>query len=303
VAGVALSGDVLDWICAHVTPTGPADWIRERPWATVAKFPVVGGCVWFKACAPVQAFEPRLTAGLATRWPDQLPALLGWDEQRAWLLLDDAGTVARDLGNPPELWLQALPAYAELQRGECQRASDHLSSGVPDLRTWQLPARYPELLQPGLPLDAADRERLRSFEPTFVAWCAELAGADVPDSIQHDDLHHGNLYLHDGRPRILDWGDSSVSHPFASLVVTFRFLERINGLDPADVWFARLRDAYLEPWGGAGYREVFDLAMRVGRFAHAIAWIRQRHALDDAARASFDEEYARVLARALALTV
>jgi hypothetical protein len=48
---------------------------------------------------------------------------------------------------------------------------------------------------------------------------------------------------------VLDWGDSSISHPFASLVVTFRFLEEVTKLSPGDPWFARLRDANLEPWG------------------------------------------------------
>ena len=37
--------------------------------------------------------------------------------------------------------------------------------------------------------------------------------------------------------RILDWGDSSISHPFASLFVTFRFLEEITHLSPDDAWF------------------------------------------------------------------
>lgn len=300
----ALPAGAVDWICAHVAPTGPATWIRTRPWATVATIPVTGGNVWFKACAPVQAFEPRLTAGLSSRWPELLPGLLAWDEHRAWLLLEDAGTVARDLGNPPELWLQALPAYAELQRGEAAHAEDHVSHGVPDLRVDKLAARFAELLSPDLPLRSEERSRLHAFEVTFGRWCAELDDAGIPASIQHDDLHHGNLYLRDRRPRILDWGDSSISHPFASLVVTFRFLERINRLDPADPWFAQLRDAYLEPWGGADHRETFDLAMRVGRFAHAIAWIRQRDAIGDAAeRANFDEEYAVVLRRALALGV
>ena len=58
-----------------------------------------------------------------------------------------------------------------------------------------------------------------------------------------------NLYVQGERLRVLDWGDSSISHPFASLVVTFRFLEEFNNLRPGDPWFARLRDAYLEPWG------------------------------------------------------
>ena len=52
-----------------------------------------------------------------------------------------------------------------------------------------------------------------------------------------------NVYAQGERLRLLDWGDASISHPFASLVVTFRFLEERNRLPRADPWFARLRDA------------------------------------------------------------
>ena len=48
----------------------------------------------------------------------------------------------------------------------------------------------------------------------------------------------------------------------------------------------RLRDAYLEPWG-RGLEGVFALAMRVGIFAHAIAWLRQRDHLPPKDRAEF----------------
>jgi hypothetical protein len=104
-----------------------------------------------------------------------------------------------------------------------------------------------------------------------------------------------------GLARLLDWGDASISHPFASLVVTFRFLEQRNRLAPDDPWFARLRDAYLEPWGGrlAG---VFALALRVGAFAHTIAWVRQRDYLPQAARPEFDRWFQVVLRRAVART-
>jgi hypothetical protein len=57
-----------------------------------------------------------------------------------------------------------------------------------------------------------------------------------------------NVYSDGGRLRVLDWGDASISHPFASLLVTFRFLEEVTRLQPEDPWFARLHDAYLEPW-------------------------------------------------------
>ncbi|HET7388379.1 MAG TPA: hypothetical protein VFJ19_17130 [Nocardioidaceae bacterium] len=108
-----------------------------------------------------------------------------------------------------------------------------------------------------------------------------------------------NLYRHGERWLVLDWGDSSIGHPFFSLVVTFRFLEERNGLEPDDPWFGRLRDAYLEPWG-SGLQDVFELALTVGTMAHCLAWLRQRDALPDAALPGFDEGFVNVLRRALA---
>jgi hypothetical protein len=293
------NGAVEDWIRTHVEPAGAIEVAHERPWATVLRAPLADGVAWFKACGPVQAFEPRLTAGLFARWPDRVAEVLGHDEERAWLLLRDAGTPLRDSGNPPEAWLEILPRYAELQRGEAAQADEHVAHGVPDLRVARLPERYDVLLRHELPLESGELHRLRDFAPRFAELCDELAAHGVPETIQHDDLHMANVYARDGRLRVLDWGDSSVSHPFASLVVTYRFLEELNGLPPTDPWFARLRDAYLEPWGEPAGR-AFDLAIDVGKFAHACAWARQRDHLPEEARPDFDVWFRVVLRRALA---
>ena len=98
---------------------------------------------------------------------------------------------------------------------------------------------------------------------------------------------------------MLDWGDASISHPFASLVVTFRFLEERTKFAPGDPWFKRLRDAYLEPWGG-GLSNAFTVALRVGAFARAIAYMRQRVVLPAAERHLFDTDFSTVLRRAVA---
>jgi hypothetical protein len=286
------------WIRAHVEPVGAVEAVHERPWATVARVPIAGGVAWFKACAPVQAFEPCLTVELFRRWPDRVVRVLGHDEGRGWLLLADAGVPVGELGNPPEPWLVALPLYAELQRGEAGRAREHLAHGVPDLRVASLPARYDELVQLDLPLEPHELAHLRRFAPRFTELCAELAAFGVPETVQHDDLHHANLYADGARLRVPDWGDASISHPFASLVVTFRFLEERTGLTPGDPWLVRLRDAYLEPWGG-DFGEAFALALRVGAFARAIAYVRQRAPLSPAQRAHFDVDFATVLRRAL----
>jgi hypothetical protein len=293
---------VEEWIRLHVEPVGAIETVHRQPWATVLRVPLADGVAWFKACAPVQGFEPRLTAELFDRWPDRVTEVFAYDEERAWLLLADAGRPVGDLGNPPEAWLGALPRYAELQRGEAAHAHQHLAHGVPDLRLPTLPAGYEELLQLELPLERDGIRRLQDFAPRLSELCDELAAYGVPETIQHDDLHHANLYAHGGRLRVLDWGDASISHPFASLVVTFRFLEERTRLAPGDPWFARLRDAYLEPWG-RDLGDAFALAVRVGTFARAIAYIRQRVALRPEERPLFDTDFSTVLRRAVAQTL
>jgi len=294
-------GNAGEWIRGHVRPVGAIETVHERPWATVSCVPLAGGVAWFKACGPIQSFEPRLTAELHARWPDRVAEVLGHDERRAWLLLADAGRPVGVLGNPPQAWLSALPPYAELQRGEAVHAREHLAHGVPDLRLATLPARYEELLAADLPVTPEEAGRLRGFTSRLTGLCDELAAYDVPETIQHDDLHHANLYLRDGCLRVLDWGDASIAHPFASLVVTFRFLEERTGLMPGDPWFARLRDAYLEPWG-RNLGGAFALAIRVGTFARAIACLRQRIAIPADQRPLFDSDFTTVLRRAVAQT-
>jgi hypothetical protein len=259
--------------------------------------PAAHEVMWFKACAPHQSFEVPLTAGLSVRHTS-VTEVIAAHPARRWMLMADAGTRLHELGNPPQRWLEVLPAYATLQIEETRRAAEHLAVGVPDLRVGRLPGRFGELRRADLPIDDAARGWLERFEPTFVAWCAELDGAGIGGSIQHDDLHMNNVYERAGALRVLDWGDACVSHPFFSLFETFRFLRELNRLEPGDPWFARLRDAYLEPWGG-DRRATFELAERVGGLAHAIAWIRQRDALAPAQRPAFDSAFATIFEIAL----
>src|SRR4029453_3038558 len=164
---------VQEWIRGHAEPVGTIRTVHEQPWATVLRVPLADGVAWFKACAPVQAFEPHLTAQLFARGPDPVAEVLGHDEERAWLLLADAGRSVGDLGNPPEAWLAALPGYAELQRGEAAHAQEHLGHGVPDLRLAPLPAGYQELLRLELPLERDGIGRLRDFAPRLGELCEE----------------------------------------------------------------------------------------------------------------------------------
>ncbi|HEY4227443.1 MAG TPA: hypothetical protein VGM49_03825, partial [Candidatus Limnocylindrales bacterium] len=160
-AGELDLGAAEAWVRTLVTPTGPIDLVRVRPWASVAMVSTAAGLAWFKACRPAQAFEPRLTAELSRRWPDRVIRVLGHDPDRVWLLTADAGASIGSLGNPPALWEQILPRYAELQRGERASADDHVQHGVPDLRLAALPAGYARMLSRDLPLEPGEIDALR----------------------------------------------------------------------------------------------------------------------------------------------
>src|SRR5262245_23459449 len=243
-----------------------------------------GRVLFLKECEPLQAFEPLLTAALFDRWPDLAPEVVEHEDGK-WLLLADAGTPIGTWDpyvNPPELWEALLPRYAELQRGEATHAQEHLDGGVPDLTTRSLPGRYEQMLARDLPLEPDEIVRLRAFAPRFPELCRELASRGIADSIQHDDLHQSNVYERDGHLRILDWGDSCVSHPFASLFELFRHVQ-------APEWCGRLRDAYLEPWGH-GHVDTVELALRVGTVAHSLASLRQYDSLPDVRHAAFGME-------------
>ena len=286
------------WIRQQAELMGPLETVHERPWSTVLRVPTRDGDLYFKACAPVQAFEPELSARLFHRWPDRVGEVVAFDVDRAWLLLSDAGTPIAARANPPEVWMSVLPLYAELQIGEQNRVSRHHESGVPALPVASLPDRFAQLLDEPLPIGPDEVNALRASAPTLERRCAELAAAGIPETIQHDDLHMANVYEKDGRLRVLDWGDASISHPFFSLVVTFRFLHERNQLPAGDPWFRRLRGAYLEPWGH-GLEDVMDAALKIAWIAHAVAWSRQRSFLSDADRRLFDTGFLRILRQAL----
>jgi hypothetical protein len=285
------------WVRSWVLMTGPLELFQVEPWASVFRAPADGGVVWFKACASRQSFEVPLTAALSARWA-AVTEVLAHDVDRRWLLMADAGEPLRTLGNPPQRWLEILPAYGELQIGETGRVGEHLAHGVPDRRLARLPALYDELLRAELPLEEAETSALEAFHARFSDLCEELEDAGIGPTVQHDDLHMNNVYVKNGALRVLDWGDASIAHPFFSLFETFRFLVELNGLSPGDRLFARLRDAYLEPWG-PGHRVTFGLALRIGGLAHAIAWLHQRDALPQADRRGFDEGFAHILRLAL----
>jgi len=295
------------WIAAQLErlglePVGEIEQGHVRWWSTVMRVPTTGGDLYFKANALPHQFEAGLIAMLARLRPGQVPELPAVDPDRGWLLMRDGGLRLRELVQSPSdlvRWEELLPRYAELQLALATHAEELLAAGVPDVRLAGLAASIERLLEDdeAILLDrpegltSQERARLRELVPEVAAAAAELAGYGIPETIQHDDFHDGNVFVRDGRYLFFDWGDSCVSHPFHTLVVTFRAIAHRFELDvrPGGPELLRLRDAYLEPFAAYGSHDelvaAVDLAHLTGTVGRTLAWHRFVYAREPEFRA------------------
>jgi phosphotransferase family enzyme len=278
------------WILAQVGElAGEIEQVHVQWWSTVLRVPTHDGDLYFKAVAPVHEFEPALTAELARVRPARVPELVAAEPELGWMLMRDGGTRLRELVQSVadlHRWEELLPLYADLQIALASDTEKLLALGVPDERLHNLPARFERLLEDrgSLLIDqpdgltSAEYDRLREAVPEVTALCHELAASGIPETLQHDDFHDGNVFVSDGRYVFFDWGDSCVSHPFHTLVVTLRANAYKFELEPGAAVLERLRDAYLEPFTRYGSRselvQAADLAYRSGTLARALAWYR-----------------------------
>jgi hypothetical protein len=260
----------------------PIEQPHVRPWSTVLRVPTDAGAVWFKANMPTQAFEAAVVEILAARRPDLLPELLATDLERGWMLQRDGGTRLRELpgtGGDYGVWQKILPLYAELQIDAAADRERLLAARAPDRRLAVLAAQFEELLGDTHALEDLSQEeigRLRALASRIEADCRELEGYGLPETIQHDDLHDGQVFVQDGRYLFFDWGDSCVSHPFYTLVVTLAVLGHRLGLEHEAPGLDRFRDAYLEPWTRFRPRseleQAYPVAYRLGVLCRGLTW-------------------------------
>jgi len=275
--------DVKAWIDGELgrlgaVASGAFEQPYVRPWSTVMRVPVEGASLWFKANMPSQAYEAAVLAILGRHRSRRVPELWAVDLERGWMLMKDAGVLLGDVvarERSLSRWLDLLPLYAQLQLDATGDAEAFLRAGVPDRRLGSLASQYTRLLDEVRGLAPEEVVRLRRLQPAVSQMCDELAASGIPETIQHNDLHEGQVFVRDGRYLISDWAESCVSHPFFTMAVTLEGniawgLDDVRG----SVDVAPYRDAYLEPFTvyeqGLQLRSAFTTALRLGWICRAI---------------------------------
>ncbi|MEZ5193700.1 MAG: phosphotransferase [Nocardioides sp.] len=264
------------WVVARLADLGSSGGAVEQPhvhpWSTVLRVPTPGGPVWFKAnAAPLR---PRGGAGRGAGGHPRppRPPLLARDPARGWMLLADAGPTLRTVTEEAAWlagWREVLPAYAALQVAWADRATGLLALGLPDRRLGTLVEGYHALL------DAVGAERRFHEAVPYVARLVErVAAGGVPETVQHDDLHDGQIFGGPGSYRLLDWGDACLSHPFFTLSVSLEGVVAWGLADqPDSVGLDDYVAAYLAPFRAAYGDQVAALvpdALRLGWVCRAV---------------------------------
>jgi len=286
-----------------ISQIGEATQFHIRPWSTVLRVPTNAGEGDFKAVIPDLSYEAALTSALFSWFPQRVPQVLAADTARGWLLMMDGGARLRELMRTTEdiqHWEVLLPIYATLQQDSASHVDELLNMGVCDRRLARLPSEFEELLSNSEALSLHHPDGLNANEYTqlqncveiITRLCEELEAFRISETLDHGDLHDGNIFLLNGNYRFFDWGDSGITHPFFSFHRIYSNLKQRFELEADSDWFKRLKTVYLQQWTESKPPEqleaAFDVAQKLAPIPAALRWLPALSSMDAAAR----DEYA-----------
>ena len=271
-----------------LAPAGPVEEVKLRAWSAVLRAPTSGGDLYFKANLPALANEPALTRVLARIDPEHVLGVLAEEPAERWMLQRDGGPAMRErFGGGGELdrWARMLGLYAELQVRAAAHVPDLLAAGAPDRRLGELRRLFEQVIADDADLPAssetfsgAERAHLLGLAGRVDEMTSALGAFGLPASIDHSDMHAGNVLAPGGTYVFFDWHEAAVTHPFFSMVVATSWLRRHHGVEAGSPQERRLHDAYLAPWAAYGAREelgaALALALRLGMLTRALGWMR-----------------------------
>jgi hypothetical protein len=271
-------GQAAAWIAGQIDqhgyqPAGPPVKIKSWGLSCLLRAGTSAGDLYFKVATsrPLFANEALLMRELARIYPAHVPAPLGIDAERRWMLMPDFGA-ALGWNAPADVLEDILIVFSELQRDAVGRVDELLAMGCLDRRLATLPAQLEQMMADqallDLHLEPPEVERLRELAPRLAAMCAELAAFGVPETLVHGDLHLDNVARPAGSFLFFDWTDACIAHPF------FDTISIVYAEDQQAA--AQLRDSYLRAWETcetpARLRQAWELAMPLSALHQAVSY-------------------------------
>jgi hypothetical protein len=231
------------------------------------------GDIYFKVASSLPLFgdEPRLLQAISARFPDCVPAPVAIEPSERWMLMPDFGAELRDMPSLDK-WETAVLRFGRLQTQAVAMVEDLLAAGCLDRRLDVLARQIDPLMDDEITaasLSTDEMAQLQALAPRLKAMCGELAGYRVPYSLNHGDLHGGNIT---GESLLFfDWTDACIAHPFLDLSTV---------VDDVEAGFpdgrGRIVDAYLNLWTAYEpidrLRGIWQVAEPLGALHQAVSY-------------------------------
>lgn len=247
--------------------------------SVILRAPSSLGPMFLKSSAPVFGREAAVTALLAAATPDLVTHVAAVEPDENWLLMRDHGEHTLGDGQP-ETWAPGLDIHARVQAAWAGREQELIDAGAPVRSLVALAEALPTFadVEPlATELTGDDRSAWNDSMGTFVDACARLDALGPAPTLVHGDLHAWNVADTPDGPRIFDWTDAAISHPFVDLAV---YATRPDDLALRHAF----RDRYLAHWAAqlsaADLKEAGELAIVVGSLYQVDSYIRLLSSLD-----------------------
>ena len=247
------------------------------------------GRLFFKALAPGQLFEARLTAAAASLAPDQLVMPMAIDPERGWMLSPDYGSTLDELAPTPELWARALGSLGRLQNSLVDYEEPLFDAGLQVMDPQWLPEEFNNalMLHASLPAEHPLGIPARDADHAFEVFgeieeaCRQLAAGPIPLSLEHGSFDLRRAFVPTDEvaaPRLLNLSDAHWAHPFASLGRAVDRMRTDFRTDADDPRIMQAIGAYLSEWHAYGTPdELYELvapAVRIAPLHVHETWLR-----------------------------
>jgi hypothetical protein len=214
----------------------------------------------FKACWNAPPREAALTAAIADRWPDLVPAPLSFDTERNWMLMPDLREAVSPV--PGDDCPALAAALAKLQI-ESSRDPDEWNGrscrnrGVEALADFlgSVNKLTAMLRMGGGGLSDDELLGLNPLISRFRTACGKLGEYGIPETLVHPTFGAPNVLRRDGGFWIVNWSGAVISHPFFSIHALIRSTAPQSAAGAGTVsaeddgaLVVRISDAYLAPY-------------------------------------------------------
>ncbi|WP_373894062.1 phosphotransferase family protein [Virgibacillus sp. CBA3643] len=240
-------------------PYRPIAFEQIRSWERSALFKIktTKDNYYFKAVPDVFSHEPSIHNYIAEQHPSYVPEVIALDSEKKWYIM---GELQGDLlGKSTNIshWENALHRMVTIQKGSLIHSDKLQKLGCPvrpviEALNNHLEESLGELASNNN-ISLEKHTVLKKSIPFMLSLARKLHESRLPISLDHGDLFGGNIIVQQEQPVIYDWSDSSLTHPFLSVIVLLEEVSEYFSEEESQ----KLLDSYLEEW------KMFDTRSRL----------------------------------------